>query len=160
MKKIFTIPILSAFLLFFGSTIALGSCTYCSNTMNSQQAEKKAEIIIMGQKVHCDVEPEMSYLSVQIPARHTLEHLGFQTFWDLSSMIATFTNSNNCIIQIIPGDNYAIINDTKHSLPSFAVIKNSRMLVAPELFEVIGYWVKWNPQDLILNINEYEWIES
>lgn len=157
MKYIYLLIVLVFFIAFNGNT-AFGYCLRCSQGNTVQDlVNKSLEVYICGEQLNCDVIPQIVNQSVFVPARATLEKLGYKTVWDSSNMIATFTDSNNNSIQIKSGDQTVTINNSKYTLSDQTIVKDGRLLITSNIFDTLGYWQQWNPDTLILNINKYEW---
>lgn len=151
------ILILSSLLLFFGNINALGACSKCA----SEPVKHESIVInIMGKPMNTDVVSQNINQTVLIPARATFECIGYETTWNSVKNIAIFNDdTKKHTIQLKLGDKNIIVDEKTYVLPHEIIMKDDRLLVAPEVLEKLGYWWQWNPNELILNINEYEWTE-
>ncbi len=147
------------FVILCGTIPAYGSCTHCSK-INLPKIDDFIEFNIMGKQIKVDVAPKIINQTIFLPARATLEHLGYQTGWDSDKKIATFSDSQGHTISIVVGEKNIMVNTNQYPLHYEPIVDKERILITPELVEPLGYWWQWNNNNNILNINKYEWVEK
>jgi len=109
-------------------------------------------LIINGQKIECDVSPEIINGRTLVPARVIFDSFGAEVFWNDSLRQVVVSTSASVIIFNI-GSKIAYVNGVAFNIDVAPVIMNGRTLIPVRFIsERMGYDVVWNGTDRTVNI--------
>lgn len=117
-------------------------------------ADNEIKVIVNGEKINFDQQPEIVNDRVMVPVRAIAEKLGARvSFMNVGSPLILI-NAGEKIIVFKPGKDYAMIDDKKNTIDSPAIIKNDRTLVPIRfVVEGIGIDIKWEPIEKAVYVN-------
>lgn len=109
-------------------------------------------LIINGQKIKCDVSPEIVNGRTLVPARVIFDNFGAEVFWNDSLRQVVISTSASVIIFNI-GSKIAYVNGVAFNIDVAPIIINGRTLIPVRFIsERMGYNVVWNGTDRTVNI--------
>lgn len=110
-------------------------------------------VIVSGEKVNFDVEPEISEGRTMVPVRAIFEAMGASVSWDGASG-TVMAEKLGKTVEFVIGEKEADYSGKKIKMDVPAVIKDGRTLV-PARFsaEGLGYTVSWEPVSRTVTIN-------
>lgn len=116
-------------------------------------ADSGIRVIIDGNSVAFDVEPQLINDRTVVPMRAVFEALGAKVVWE-SNTKTVFAHKDETYIQVRVGDYYIIKDGEPIKLDSPAVIVEDRTLVPVRaISESFGYSVSWDSGTQTVNIS-------
>ncbi|MBQ4527460.1 MAG: copper amine oxidase N-terminal domain-containing protein [Clostridia bacterium] len=138
-KKLLTI--LLCFVMVF-SILPMGTVS----SLAAEEIEKPIYVVLNGNQLEFDVKPAIINNRVMVPMRTIFEAMGMTIDWNESTQKIIASNENTTI-ELVVGNENAVVNGETVKLDSPAVIVDSRVLVPTRFIaEATGNSVYWDTQ--------------
>ena len=132
--------------------IVLAFMLFVSMSAFSKGESDEIGLIINGNKIECDVAPEIVNGRTLVPARVIFDNFGADVLWNDSLRQVVISTISSVIIFNI-GSKIAYVNGVAFSIDVPPVIVNGRTLIPVRFIsERLGYDVVWNGTDRTVNI--------
>ncbi len=114
------------------------------------------DVVVLGQKVEFDVQPEMMNDRVMVPVRAIFEALGAVVNWDDDTQTITAVKGDNIVLMQIGNTKMFVNNKECEPLDAAPVLKNDSRTLVPvrAISEAFDYDVNWDEKMEMVIVSE------